>query len=79
MTYLDALDLKNSEQPNPFLKDGIEYVWMVVPKNPKYFEEYAKDNLKNPEKTFLDKDAIPYAKDDLFTIFGIKMKRQIDK
>ena len=55
MDYQEALDLKNSKNPNPFFKNGIEYVWMVVPKTEKYLEEYAKDGL--------------------FTIFGVKMQR----
>ena len=75
MTYQDALALKNSKKENPFLKDGIEYVWMVVPKTDAYFNNYAEDNLNNPSKTFFDEDSIEYAKDDLFTIFGVKMKR----
>ena len=79
MDYQEALDLKNSKNPNPFFKNGIEYVWMVVPKTEEYFNNYAKDNLENPTKTFFDDDAIEYAKDGLFTIFGVKMKRQTDK
>lgn len=54
-------------------------MWMVVPKNSEYLESYAKDNLENPKKTFSDEDAIPYAKDNLFTIFGVEMKRQTGK
>ena len=52
---------------------------MVVPKTEEYFAEYAKDNLNNPDKTFFDEDAKPYAKDDLFDIFGVKMNRQVSK
>lgn len=75
MTYKEALDLKNSKQPNPFIKDGVEYIWMVVPKTEKHFEKYAEDNINYPDRTFLDEDSIEYAKDKLFTIFGVKMKR----
>lgn len=78
-TYQEALDLKNSKNPNSFFKDGVEHVWMVVPKTEEYFAEYAKDNLNNPDKTFFDEDAKPYAKDDLFDIFGVKMNRQVSK
>ena len=74
MNYQEALDLKNSKNPNPFFKNGIEYVWMVVPKTEKYLEEYAKEVIENG-KVFEDKDSITYAKDGLFTIFGAKMQR----
>ena len=71
MNCQEALDLKNS---NPFFKNGIKYVWMVVPKTEKYLEEYAKEVIENG-KVFEDKDSITYAKDGLFTIFGVKMQR----
>lgn len=74
MTYQEALDLKNSKKENPFFKDGIEYVWMVVPKTEKYFNNYAEDNLSTDE-LFFDDTAIRYAKDELFDIFGVRMKR----
>ena len=79
MNYQEALDLKNSKNPNPFFKNGIEYVWMVVPKTKEYLEDYSKYILENPDKTFFDEDAKPYAKDDLFDIFGVKMNRQLNK
>ena len=74
MDYQEALDLKNSKNPNPFFKNGIEYIWMVVPKTEKYLEEYTKEVIENG-KVFEDKDSIIYAKDGLFTIFGVKMQR----
>ena len=74
MDYQEALDLKNSKNQNTFFKNGIEYVWMVVPKTEKYLEEYAKEVIENG-KVFEDKDSITYAKDGLFTIFGVKMQR----
>lgn len=75
MTYEDALKVKNSEKPNPFLKNGIEYIWMVVPKTEEYFSKYAEDNLNNPSIAFSDEDSKDYAKDGLFKLFGVKMKR----
>jgi hypothetical protein len=75
MKYQDALALKNSKKENPFFKDGIEYVWMVVPKTKEYLAKYAEDSLNHPDRIFFDEDAIEYAKDGLFTIFGVKMKR----
>lgn len=75
MDYEGALKLKNSQKENPFFKDGVEYVWMVVPETDEYFNKYAEDNLNYPDRVFLDKDAIEYAKDGLFKIFGVRMRR----
>ena len=74
MSYQDALDLKNSKKENPFFKDGIEYVWMVIPLTEVYFGEYAKDCLTTSE-VFFDETAKRYAKDNLFDIFGVRMRR----
>ncbi|MDR6967915.1 hypothetical protein J2X31_001929 [Flavobacterium arsenatis] len=74
MDYQEALDFKNSQKENPFFKDCVEYVWMVVPKTEKYFNEYAEDNLTTDE-IFFDETAIRYAKDGLFKIFGVRMRR----
>lgn len=74
MTYDEALSLKNSQSSDTFFKDGVEYIWMVVPKTPKYLEEYAKEVIENG-KVFEDKDSIIYAKDNLFMIFGVKMQK----
>lgn len=74
MKYQEALDLKNSKHPNPFFKDGVEYVWMVVPKTDEYFINYIDEAIK-PENTFFDDTAKEYAKDELFQIFGVRMNR----
>jgi hypothetical protein len=74
MTYEEALDLKNSKNENPFIKDGVEYIWMVVPKTEEYFNNYAEDNLSTNE-TFFDDTAKRYAKDNSFDIFGVRMRR----
>nr|WP_315221454.1 hypothetical protein [uncultured Flavobacterium sp.] len=75
MTYEEAFNDKNSREIM-FTSNGIKYVWMVVPKTEKYFEEYSKDCLTTSE-TFFDDTAIRYAKDGLFKVFGVKMLNQL--
>lgn len=74
MNYQDALNLKNSKKENPFWKNGIEYVWMVVPSNPIYLEEYAKDYFIKDDLVE-DQTAKKYAKDELYDIHALRMKK----
>lgn len=71
MTYTDAVIEKNSKETATFFHEGVEYIWMVVPKTPKYLEEYAKDCITTSE-TFFDDTAKRYAKDSEFMTFGVR-------
>ena len=74
MTYQEAINEKEQKTETTFFHEGVNYVWMVVPKNPRYLEEYAKDCLTTSE-TFFDETSKRYAKDNQFMTFAVRMLR----
>lgn len=75
MKYFEAKKKKDElEKVTFFDSTGIEYVYMVVPKNKIYFKEYLVES-KNNNYNFIDDDAIPFAKDEEFKVFPLRMHR----
>jgi hypothetical protein len=75
MTFAEAKTKKNQFKEVNFKdKNGVEYVYMVLPKTPEYLKNYNLSNKLNNYR-FFDDDAIRFAKDNLFGVYPVAMHR----